>query len=499
MKGSIKTELIVGIFTLVVFIVLAFMTFKVTDFQWRKKEGYIIYVHFKNISGLDEKTDFRIAGIDAGAIEKIELIDGRARLTLRVNPSVKIYSDASASIKLTGMLGDKYLSISPGIEEPILKDGDTIEDVKEMVEVDELMTSLSEASKGIQNLASSINNTLGDEDFRESLKETTANLRDITKTLKETIEDNNQKFTSILSRVDSITASLDDLIKTNRSPMTNTIASLNEFTGELKNKGPELIENLNKAAKDLKTLLEENRPSLKDISNKTASTMNSLQNITSAIEKGEGTLGKLLKDEKLYNSLTNAITGVEKTVAAIDRFRTFITFQAEYLSRLHEEKGYFYVTLQPRPNKYYILGVVGDPAGSISVTETTTNGTTVREEKLKAGLEFTAQFAKRFKNTVLRIGITENTFGAGADHFLLKDKLKLTSDAWDFGEDEYKAKGPHIKVGADYFLFKHVFISGGIDNLLNEKRRGVYAGAGIRFEDEDFKYIFGTVPKIPGQ
>lgn len=499
MKSSIKTELIVGIFALVVFSVLAFMTFKVTDFQWRKKQGYKIYAHFKNISGLDEKTTFKIAGISVGVIEKIELTDSRARLTLRVYPEVRLYSDAFTSIKASGILGDKYLSIAPGSLEPALKDGDTIKNVKEMVEVDDLMTNITETSKGINTLASQISNTLESEDFKRPLKETIANLRDMTKTLKETVRDNNQKFTSILKRIDSLTASLDDLIKANKTGITNTIASLNEFTASLKDKGPGLVENLNNAAADLKALLEENRPALNDISNKTASTMGFLSNITSAIEKGQGTLGKLLKDERLYNSLTNAVSGAEKTLSTIDRFRTFITFQGEYLSRLHEGKGYFYVTLQPRENKYYIIGIVTDPAGSISVTETTTNGTTVREEKIKTGIEFTAQFARRFKDTVLRIGLTESTFGVGADHLLLKDKLKLTSDVWDFGEDEYKAKGPHVKVGADYFLFKHVFVSAGIDNILNRKRRGVYAGAGIRFEDEDFKYIFGTIPKIPGQ
>ena len=46
--------------------------------------------------------------------------------------------------------------------------------------------------------------------------------------------------------------------------------------------------------------------------------------------------------------------------------------------------------------------------------------------------------------------------------------------------------------GLDYRVFKFVFVSAGIDNLLNSSRRGIYVGGGIKFEDEDFKYIFGN-------
>lgn len=496
---GLKTELAVGIFVLVVIAMLSFMTFKVTDFEWGARDGYVVYAYFENTSGLDEQTKIRIAGVDAGVIQKIELQDGTAKLTLRMYPSVKLYSDAAAAIKASGILGDKFLSMETGKKEPFLKDGDTIKNIREVVEVDDLMTSVADVSKSINTLVSEINDTIADEEVKQSMKETILNLRDITKALKETIENNDEKLTSILDRVDSLVASLDDLMRTNKQPMTETVSNLNKFSQSLKTDGPELIKNLTKAAEDLKLLLEESRPSLTAFSNKAASTMTALSNITSSLEKGEGTLGKLLKDDRLYVSLTNAATGISNTVSKIERFRTFITFQGEYLTRETDGKGYFYVTLQPRENKYYILGVVADPAGSISVSETTTNGALVREEKRKTSLEFTAQFARRFKDTVLRIGLTESTFGVGADYFLFSDKLKFTADAWDFSEDEYNSRGPHVKAGADYFVFKQVFISGGIDNIFNTKRRGAYIGGGIRFEDEDFKYIFGTVPKIPGQ
>ena len=80
---SLSTELKVGFFALFVLAVLAFMTFRVGGLEWMRKEGTPYYVSFKNIAGLDEKTKVKIAGVDAGIIEKIELKQGEARLMIR--------------------------------------------------------------------------------------------------------------------------------------------------------------------------------------------------------------------------------------------------------------------------------------------------------------------------------------------------------------------------------------------------------------------------------
>jgi phospholipid/cholesterol/gamma-HCH transport system substrate-binding protein len=240
-------------------------------------------------------------------------------------------------------------------------------------------------------------------------------------------------------------------------------------------------------------LLDESSPRVK-------SAAESIDNIAKKIEKGEGTLGKLVQDDRLYQSVSKAAEGIDKTVSAVERFRTFVSFQADYLSKPSDGKGYFSVTLQPRPDKYYILGVVNDPLGKVKTKEIVKeiNGvkTRIEEEKTEQRVEFTAQFAKRFKDLALRIGMTENTFGAGADYFFMNDRGKITADIWDISNDEEDAKNPHLRVGMDYFVFKNIFISAGVDNILNSKWRGGYAGGGMRFEDEDLKYLFSTLPKI---
>ena len=491
MKGF-STELKVGAFSLVILTLLTYMTFKVGGFEWVKKKGYVLYAEFKNIGGLDEKTRIKVAGVDAGTIEKIQLKDGKARLVIRVNRDVVLYSDASVGIKATGLLGDKYLEIKTGLTKPELKDGDTIKNVQEVIDIDDLVRNLSGVSSNISTLASALSESLGTPEAKKALKESILNIKDITAGLKETIAVNDHKMRTTLDNINNLIASINDLVEKNKEPLTATVSNIKDFSASLKTEGPDLVANLNKAAKELKEMVEENRPTIKNAAQ-------SIDNISRTIAQGEGTLGKLVKDDRLYESANKAAEGVNKSLSAIDRFRTFITFQTDYLTRPKDAKGYFYVTLQPRPDKYYILGIVSDPVGSVTTTTTTTNGVIVKEEKVEQKIEFTAQFAKRFNNAALRAGLTESTFGAGADYFLFNDKAKVSVDVWDFSNNEDEAKNPHAKVGVDYFIFKNVFLSAGADNIFNKKRRGAYVGAGLKFEDEDVKYLFGTIPKIPGR
>jgi phospholipid/cholesterol/gamma-HCH transport system substrate-binding protein len=150
---NLSTELKVGFFALFVLAVLAFMTFKVGGLEWLRKEGTPYYVSFRNIAGLDEKTKVKIAGVDAGIIEKIELKQGEARLMIRMDKGVQLYSDAAASIKASGLLGDKYLDIKTGSHPPVLQQGDSIKNVLEVVDIDEMLRKLSKVSDNIITLA----------------------------------------------------------------------------------------------------------------------------------------------------------------------------------------------------------------------------------------------------------------------------------------------------------------------------------------------------------
>ncbi len=464
-----RTELKLGIFAIAVIIILSYMTLKVSGLGVPWKKGYRLYVMFDNVSGLDEKSRVKVAGVDAGVVGEVGLKGNKAKLTLLIMSDIKIYEDAKASLRVSGLLGDKYLALWAGnpSKQP-LNDGDWIINTEPAADIDALANQLSSAASYISELAEGLQDVFGTPE-RKAIKETIHNLRDIT-------------------------ANFNDILKEDKEPLHNLLVSLENFSKKLGDKGPGLVDDLSEIAGELRELIEENRQAVQKSVQNIQSFSESAEKIAQKIEKGEGTFGKLLKDERLYDSFSSVAEGAGKSFDVIKRLSTFMDFRTEYLTEEGEWKGYFDLTLKPRRDTYYILGVVTDPVGESEITDITVDGVTTRREVIERKIEFTAQFAKRFEDFVLRVGMLENTFGIGADYFLNNDRVKIGFNVWDFNADEAYADSAHMKIGVDFRIFKHIFISGGLDNLLNKSRRGIYIGGGLGFEDEDLKYMFGLLP-----
>jgi phospholipid/cholesterol/gamma-HCH transport system substrate-binding protein len=484
-----STELKVGIFAIIVIIFLSYMTFKVGGLPLIWEKGYRLYVEFDDINGLDEQSRIRVAGVEAGIVEKIILEDGKAKLTLLINPGVKIYRNAKASLKMSGFLGERYLSLTPGTpDKPLLKSGDTILNTVPAADIDMLANQLTSAATYVVDLAQNLKDIFGEVE-REAIKESIYNLRDITANLKEISSENKEALHRIIVQLEDFTEAL-----SSKGP--GTLDDISRVAKVVGDKGPELIDNLNSAARELRELIGENKYAFKKSMENIKNISESVNTIAQKLERGEGTLGKLLKDEHLYDSLDKVSTEAGKVLDVMGRLKTYMNFRSDYNTEESEWKGYFDLTIAPRKDKYYILGVVTDPRGSVETTETTVNGVTTTEEELKSEIEFTAQYARRFENLALRVGLMENTFGLGADYFFNNEKGRVRFDIWDFSAKEADAKRAHAKIGVDYKLFKIVFVSGGVDNLLNVRRRGVYLGGGLEFEDKDLKYLLGKLPII---
>lgn len=484
-----STELKVGIFAILVIIVLTYMTFKVGSLPMLWEKGYRLYVEFDDISGLDEQSRIRMAGVEIGIVEKIDLREGKALVTLVVNRDVKIYENAVASLRMSGLLGDRYLTISTGTPDyPLLESNGVIGHTGPAADIDQLANQLTHASEYIAELTGNLKEIFGEGEIT-AIREAIANINIVTKNLKEISEENRGPLRNLIAQLEDFTTTLNA-----KGP--DVLDDISVMAKNLGEKGPELIDNLNKVASDLDEILEENRYALKDSMESLRTTAASASNITRKLDAGEGTLGKLLQEGELYDSLTKVSTEAGKSLDVVNRLRTFMDFHAEYNTGEGEWKGYFDLTLQPDRNKYYILGVVTDPKGSVETTDRTINGVTVTEEEIKDKIEFTAQFARRFDDFALRVGLMESTFGFGADYFFQDDRGRLKFDMWDISAKEARADNAHMRIGVDYNVFKFIFVSGGVDNLLNSNRRGLYVGGGLKFEDEDFKYLFGSAPGL---
>ena len=134
-------ELSVGLFIIAGIICLGDPSITLGKMEvWRGK-GYAVYALFSNSGGLKTGASIVIAGVDVGRVKSITLEDYQARVVLDIPENVKIQEDAIASIKTKGLIGEKYVEITPGGSEKIISSGGRIRETQPAVDLEELISN----------------------------------------------------------------------------------------------------------------------------------------------------------------------------------------------------------------------------------------------------------------------------------------------------------------------------------------------------------------------
>ena len=135
-----KLEIVVGVFVLVGMLCLAYLSIKLGKLEMIGGDVYEVEAQFTSASGLKPGSTIEIAGVEVGRVRGITLIADRAKVKLAVNNTVKLYTDTFASIKTRGIIGEKFLALSPGGGGDLLKPGDTIRDTEAGLDLEELVS-----------------------------------------------------------------------------------------------------------------------------------------------------------------------------------------------------------------------------------------------------------------------------------------------------------------------------------------------------------------------
>lgn len=135
-----KLELVVGIFVLAGIACLAYLSIKLGKLELIGGDVYEVVAQFDTATGLKAGASIEIAGVEVGRVKDITLRDDRATVSLAVNNNVKLFSDTIASIKTRGIIGEKFLALSPGGGGDPLKPGDTIRDTESGLDLEELVS-----------------------------------------------------------------------------------------------------------------------------------------------------------------------------------------------------------------------------------------------------------------------------------------------------------------------------------------------------------------------
>lgn len=131
----------VGVFVLVSLVCVAYLTIKLGKMEWLSNDYYRVHAKFSSVAGLKEGAIVEIAGVQVGKIESITLdhTDMVAFVVMKIRNGVELDDETIASVRTSGLIGDKYIRLQPGGGLDVLGDGDRIIETESAVDIEEMV------------------------------------------------------------------------------------------------------------------------------------------------------------------------------------------------------------------------------------------------------------------------------------------------------------------------------------------------------------------------
>jgi phospholipid/cholesterol/gamma-HCH transport system substrate-binding protein len=453
--------------------------------------GYTVHAFIHDATGLAPRSRVTIAGIPVGSLDSIRLENGAARLDVKVKNDVPLYENATLGKKSASLLGESVVVLTPGTpDNRRLRDGDEIHVMLDEATPADIMQEVKDIADSVKQVANQLANSIGTEQGGQNMRLILQNLADSTEALNQTIRENREVIKDTLRNIDAIT--------TNATPQMSQI-----------------LENVRVVTQDVRELmaaqggqspqagsLRETIDRLDHASKSLESTMEHADNVVGRVDRGEGTIGRLSKDEALINEVQGVAEGVNDYVSNITRLKTIVGLRSDYNFLANTLKTYVSLRLQPREDKYYELELIDDPRGFTSITDTSVDTTNPNQPAhyrvitttTTEAFRFSLQFAKRFGPFTGRFGIKESTGGIGLDIHLLQDRFEIVNDLFGFSEEVQ----PRYRVYVSYEFIKHLWLLGGVDHFFLQSERDYFVGLQLRFDDEDLKTILPFSAPVAG-
>ena len=479
----------VGVFA-VVTVVAGFLIYRFVTKGGGSGRGYVVYALMRDATGIAKHSQVRIAGIPVGTIEDIRLQGDKARIDIRMNPDVPLYDDATATKVASSLLGEYFIGIAAGTQgKRQLEEGDQIKNVVDSSSTDALMRELADIAHDVKKVSAALADAVGSDEGKANMKDTLENLARVTEALNATVRENRESIRNILVNVEIITNRSQPEIAAILENVKETTREVRELTAQAEDGQPQkagevrqIIEKVNRASDNLE------------------SAMANMNTVSERLERGEGTLGRLTKDEKLINEVEGVVDTVGNFVGGLGRLQTIVVLRTDYQFLSSTVKSYVELRLQPREDKYYLIQVVNDPRGltryeQIDVDTTNPNDPPhYREVRTVTSnsFRFSLQFAQSFGPFTGRFGIMESTGGAGLDLLLFEDRFELRQDLFGFGEVVL----PRWRISLGYEFVNRLWLLGGVDDILSDARRDYFVGLQLKFNDEDLKQILPFAPAV---
>jgi phospholipid/cholesterol/gamma-HCH transport system substrate-binding protein len=471
--------------------VAGFLVYRMVAKDSRPGNTYVVYTHLTDATGLVPKSRIKIAGIPVGYIDSITLDGGKAKVRMVVDQDVAVFHNGAAAKRSSSLLGEYNMVIIPGgPEAPKVKDGEEIPSV-DAASTDKIMADVAVIAEKVKLISTQAANAFGTDEGGKQMKEIIKNLAEVSKEINETVKENRQAVKATVANIEKIT-------NVAVPKVNNILSNVEHVTNDFK-----VILEGDKAALPGSGAanVQETLANVKDASKSLDSTMKHTESIMARIDKGEGTLGKLSKDDTLINEVEGVASDIREFTGGITRLQTVVALRSEYLLRANGFKSYLELRLQPREDKYYLFEMIADPRGFTTISQIDTQSTDpnkpafsreVRTETRNT-LRFSFMFARRLGPATFLFGIRESSGGFGVTLHGLEDRLELRSDLFGFGENIRPRWREHLS----YEFVRRLWVVLGVDDILNTDRTDYFFGMQLRFTDEDLKTILPFVSVRP--
>jgi phospholipid/cholesterol/gamma-HCH transport system substrate-binding protein len=274
MKNTLETRL--GIFFALALIAAFLIMEMIGSFDFFRR-GIRIHAQFSTVQELKEGDPVKMAGVQVGRVEKIELLQDKVDVTMKLNMPDNVRTDSKAIVKFAGLMGQNFVEIRFGSAAAPKADNNTLIKSEEQPDISMLMARLDKVASGIERVTASISG--------ESFEKLLAPLTDF-------VKENSPRLTAILSNIKIISSQVAE----GKGSVGKLINEDTFYQSALA-----AVTNLNDTAAEIKI------------------TVSQARNIVAEIGEGKGTLGKLAKDDSLYKDTSTALANLREILEKINR------------------------------------------------------------------------------------------------------------------------------------------------------------------------------------
>jgi phospholipid/cholesterol/gamma-HCH transport system substrate-binding protein len=432
----VNKQLKIGIFLAGALGILAAFIFVVGDMsELFRERGYTLNLVMDSALGLENSSSVKMAGIKIGIVKDIVLQERRAQVVMNIYPRFKVPKGSKGTLASLGLLGERFIEITPGTEKTYYQPGESLEG-KDSISFDQIGAQAISVGEEIKKLSGDLRSFLG-RDSGENLRQTLENLA-------------------------AVTAQMDKFLAANKEDIGKTFREAGRTIESVGRDFQEASANFNKAVSGIGAVAEDNRESvrtnmekIKEILSKIEAAVDRLNRSLEKIDKGEGSVGKLVNDEGLYDEIKGTIRSVGRIAGPLSSLRANVELRGDYYTDSRRVKGALSLDLQAGKKAYVSGGIVHDPWRDRFV--------------------YSLQGGARWGGFVPRAGIIESEFGAGLDFYALGDRLALGVEAFDFNRNPR----PRFRAFGKFYPVKNLFLVAGVDDFTLSPQREFFIGLGV--------------------